>query len=180
MQLRSRKLPRDAVHHPVFARFYARFSVAADLRGGVAAYREELLSGLSGRVIEVGAGNGLNFAHYPGAVSEVVALEPERSLRQLAVRAALRAEVPVDVVPGAAEALRNRGLGCRGVVIGSMPAEPDLASRCNIEDLPVAAGAPLLGAVPAGAGALPGADFAAGAVRWLAPELGGSWTPARG
>ncbi|MYV62672.1 SAM-dependent methyltransferase, partial [Streptomyces sp. SID4931] len=31
MQLRSRKLPRDAVHHPVFARFYARFSVAADL-----------------------------------------------------------------------------------------------------------------------------------------------------
>ncbi|MYV62671.1 AAA family ATPase, partial [Streptomyces sp. SID4931] len=79
-----------------------------------------------------------------------------------------------------AEALRNRGLGCRGVVIGSMPAEPDLASRCNIEDLPVAAGAPLLGAVPAGAGALPGADFAAGAARWLAPELGGSWTPARG
>ncbi len=79
-----------------------------------------------------------------------------------------------------AEALRNRGLGCRGVVIGSMPAEPDLASRCSIEDLPVAAGAPLLGAVPAGAGALPGADFAARAARWLAPELGGSWTPARG
>ncbi|MFD8062474.1 hypothetical protein ACFXA0_03020 [Streptomyces cyaneofuscatus] len=93
MQLRSGKFPRDAVHHPVFARFYARMSVTADLKGGVAAYREELLAGLSGRVIEIGAGNGLNFAHYPGAVSEVVALEPERSLRQLAVRSGLRAEV---------------------------------------------------------------------------------------
>ncbi|GAA3016116.1 class I SAM-dependent methyltransferase [Streptomyces fulvorobeus] len=105
MQLRSTKTPRDAVHHPVFARFYARMSVAADERGGVAAYRTELLTGLSGRVIEIGAGNGLNFAHYPAAVSEVVAIEPERSLRKLAVGAGLRAEVPVDVVPGTAEAL---------------------------------------------------------------------------
>lgn len=55
-----------------------------------------------------------------------------------------------------------------------MPAEPDLASRCNIEDLPVAAGAPLLGAVPAGAGSLSGAAFAARAPGWLAPELGGT------
>lgn len=116
MRLRSRKLPRDAVHHPVFARFYARVSVTADLKGGIAAYREELLSGLSGRVIEIGAGNGLNFAHYPGAVSEVVALEPERSLRQLAVRSALRAEVPVDVVPGAAEALPVKSEAFDGAV----------------------------------------------------------------
>ncbi|MFF9689732.1 class I SAM-dependent methyltransferase [Streptomyces sp. NPDC014623] len=105
MRPRSTSAPRDAVHHPLFARFYARMSVTAELRGGVAAHRDELLSGLSGRVIEIGAGNGLNFAHYPGAVSEVVAIEPERSLRQLAAGAALHAEVPVDVVPGAAEAL---------------------------------------------------------------------------
>ncbi|MFD3512981.1 class I SAM-dependent methyltransferase [Streptomyces sp. NPDC058657] len=99
------KVPRDAVHHPLFARAYARISVSADRHGGVSAYRDELLRGLGGRVLEVGAGNGLNFAHYPSTVSEVVAIEPERSLRQLALRAALRAEVPVDVVPGAAEAL---------------------------------------------------------------------------
>ncbi|MFP1628471.1 class I SAM-dependent methyltransferase [Streptomyces sp. 5K101] len=105
MPPRSTKAPRDAVHHPVFARFYARMSVSADVKGGIAAYRAELLSGLSGRVIEIGAGNGLNFAHYPAAVSEVVALEPERTLRKLAVEAGLRAGVPVDVVPGAAEAL---------------------------------------------------------------------------
>jgi dethiobiotin synthetase len=72
------------------------------------------------------------------------------------------------------EALRTRGLVCRGVVVGSMPAEPDLASRCNIDDLPVAAGAPLLGAVPAGAGALAPPDFRERAASWLAPELGGN------
>ncbi|WP_031088779.1 dethiobiotin synthase [Streptomyces sp. NRRL WC-3549] len=72
-----------------------------------------------------------------------------------------------------AEALRTRGLGCPGVVVGSMPADPDLASRCNIEDLPVAAGAPLLGVVPAGAGSLDPADFRARAAGWLAPALGG-------
>jgi SAM-dependent methyltransferase len=94
---------RDAVHHPLFARFYARFSVAAER--SVGPHRAELLAGLSGRVIEIGAGNGLNFAHYPGTVCEVVAIEPERTLRQLALTAARRAEVPVDVVPGAAEAL---------------------------------------------------------------------------
>ncbi|WNZ13291.1 class I SAM-dependent methyltransferase [Streptomyces sp. 11x1] len=94
---------KDAVHHPLFARFYARLSVSAEPRIGP--LREELLAGLSGRVIEIGAGNGLNFPRYPAAVSEVVAIEPEHSLRRLALEAALRAEVPVDVVPGAAEAL---------------------------------------------------------------------------
>ncbi|MFF4248652.1 dethiobiotin synthase [Streptomyces sp. NPDC001822] len=72
------------------------------------------------------------------------------------------------------EALRTRGLTCLGVVVGSMPAVPDLASRCNVEDLPVSAGAPLLGVVPAGAGALAPSDFRARAGSWLAPELGGN------
>ncbi len=42
-------------------------------RRGVAEHRQTLLAGLSGRVIEVGAGNGLNFAYYPAAVTQVVA-----------------------------------------------------------------------------------------------------------
>jgi dethiobiotin synthetase len=62
-----------------------------------------------------------------------------------------------------------------GVVIGSWPTAPDLASRCNVADLPVVAGAPLLGAVPQGAGALERADFRARAGGWLAPTLGGTW-----
>ncbi|MFF4406591.1 class I SAM-dependent methyltransferase [Streptomyces sp. NPDC001262] len=105
MPLRSTRTPHDAVHHPVFARFYGKFSPIMDERAGIGAHRDELLAGLSGRVIEIGAGNGLNFAHYPGSVSEVVAIEPERRLRLMAAEAAVRAGVPVDVVPGAAEAL---------------------------------------------------------------------------
>jgi SAM-dependent methyltransferase len=102
---RSGTVTPNAVHHPVFARCYARVSAGAETRMGMGRVRDRLLTGLSGRVIEIGAGNGLNFAHYPGTVSEVVAIEPERLLRQLAVEAALRCEVPVDVAPGAAEAL---------------------------------------------------------------------------
>ncbi|MFG2588052.1 class I SAM-dependent methyltransferase [Streptomyces sp. NPDC048438] len=128
MRRRSTPVPRDAVHHPVFARFYARLSVAADLKGGVAERRDELLAGLSGRVIEIGAGNGLNFAHYPGAVSEVVAIEPERSLRQLAAGAALRAEVPVDVVPGTAEALPVKSEAFDAAVASLV--------LCTVRDLP--------------------------------------------
>jgi dethiobiotin synthetase len=74
-----------------------------------------------------------------------------------------------------AEALRARGLEQLGVVVGSWPGTPDLAARCNLADLPEAAGAPLLGAVPEGAGALAPADFRARAATWLTPALGGRW-----
>ncbi|MFJ3583533.1 class I SAM-dependent methyltransferase [Streptomyces sp. NPDC090127] len=125
---RTARVPRDAVHHPLFARFYARFSVSADTKGGIGALRTELLTGLSGRVIEVGAGNGLNFAAYPAAVSEVVAVEPERHLRQLAADAALRVDVPVDVVPGAAEALP--------VESGAFDAAVASLVLCTVRDVP--------------------------------------------
>ncbi len=72
------------------------------------------------------------------------------------------------------EALRIRELRVAGVVIGSLPKEPDLATRCNLQDLPRAAGAALLGVLPAGAGALSRADFRASARSWLSEELGGS------
>ncbi|MFI6052897.1 dethiobiotin synthase [Streptomyces violascens] len=75
-----------------------------------------------------------------------------------------------------AEALRARDLEFAGVVVGSWPAEPDLASRCNLADLPEAAGAPLLGTVPEGAGRLAPADFRTRAAGWLAPALGGVWS----
>ncbi|WP_159662846.1 dethiobiotin synthase [Streptomyces mexicanus] len=74
-----------------------------------------------------------------------------------------------------ARELRSRELDLLGVVIGSWPAEPDLACRCNVADLPQVAGAPLLGALPDGAGSLPPASFRAGAPQWLAPRLNGTW-----
>jgi len=74
-----------------------------------------------------------------------------------------------------AEALRSRSLRCAGVVIGSWPGAPDLAARCNLADLPEAAGSPLLGAVPEGAGGIAPESFRSAAPEWLAPQLGGAW-----
>jgi ubiquinone/menaquinone biosynthesis C-methylase UbiE len=100
--------------HPVFARFYARTSVR--LERGVAAHRATLLAGLAGRVIEVGAGNGLNFVHYPREVTEVIAVEPEPHLRSLAETAAGRASVPVTVVDGLADHLPAADGSCDAAV----------------------------------------------------------------
>ncbi|MET9466019.1 dethiobiotin synthase [Streptomyces sp. NPDC006544] len=75
-----------------------------------------------------------------------------------------------------AEALRARGLVGLGVVIGSWPAGPDLAARCNLADLPSVSDLPLLGAVPERAGALEPAAFRAAAPAWLAPSLHGTWS----
>ncbi|MEV6211643.1 dethiobiotin synthase [Kitasatospora sp. NPDC051914] len=77
-----------------------------------------------------------------------------------------------------AEALAARGLPLHGVVIGAWPREPDLAMRCNLADLPVAAGAPLLGALPAGCTATGGDPFVTAARTSLAPALGGTWDAA--
>lgn len=90
--------------HPVFSRIYLRASRAMDRRGG-AEHRQRLLADLAGRVIEVGAGNGLNFPHYPPEVTEVLAVEPEPRLRAAAQQAAGDAPVPVQVVGGLAGAL---------------------------------------------------------------------------
>jgi ubiquinone/menaquinone biosynthesis C-methylase UbiE len=95
------------VRHPLFARLYARLSPGVERKGG-AEHRAELLAGVAGRVVEVGAGNGLNFAHYPAAVTEVVAVEPEPYLRERAAEAAAAAPVPVRVVEGVADALPAR------------------------------------------------------------------------
>src|SRR2546425_10851615 len=92
---------RERVRHPVFARIYQRVSAVAE-RKGAAEHRARMLAGLSGRVVEIGAGNGLNFAHYPASVTEVIAVEPERYLRARAEEAAACAAVAVRVVDGTA------------------------------------------------------------------------------
>ena len=54
----------------------------------MAAYRTPLQAGLTGQVIDVGAGTGPSFGHYPPAVDRVIAVEPEPQLRQIATAAA--------------------------------------------------------------------------------------------
>ncbi|RBY81205.1 SAM-dependent methyltransferase [Blastococcus sp. TF02-09] len=97
-------LDPPAVHHPWFARLWVRIAASVEAHGA-AEHRARLLAGLSGRVVEIGAGTGANFAHYPAAVEQVLAVEPEPHLRALAVEAARRAAVPVTVVDGLAERL---------------------------------------------------------------------------
>jgi SAM-dependent methyltransferase len=53
----------------------------------------------------VGAGHGLNFPHYPETVTEVVAIEPEPTLRTAAEQAGANAPVSVTVKSGTADAL---------------------------------------------------------------------------
>lgn len=90
----------DEVRHPLFARFFDHFS--RSMADEIGPLRDEMLQGVSGRVLEVGAGNGINFAHYPTSVRAVVAIEPEPYLRARAERAAEAAPVPVSVRPGLA------------------------------------------------------------------------------
>lgn len=71
------------------------------------------------------------------------------------------------------EALRARGLPVLGLVIGCWPAEPGLAERCNVEDLPRVTGVPFLGRLPEGAGALSAAAFRTMSPGWLTPAADG-------
>lgn len=70
-------------------------------------------------------------------------------------------------------ALAAAGVPCAGLVIGSWPAEPDLASQCNRDDLPRVTETPLLGAIPAGAGQWDRKRFTAAAPSWFPAD----WRP---
>jgi SAM-dependent methyltransferase len=86
---------RSPVDHPFFARVWP--VVATHEAKAVQALRRENLAGLSGRVLEVGAGVGTNFAFYPETVEQVIAVEPEPRLRARARLAAANAPVRITV-----------------------------------------------------------------------------------
>ena len=112
------------VHHPLFARLYERLAPRVEEQGA-AEHRRELLAGLKGRVIEVGAGTGLNFTHYPETVDEVVAVEPEAYPRRRAEEAAAATSVTVTVVDGVADRLpaadQSFDAGVASLVLCSVP-----------------------------------------------------------
>ena len=89
------------VDNPFFARVWP--VVATHEAQAVRALRRENLAGLSGRVLEVGAGIGTNFPNYPKAVEQVVAVEPEPRLADQARAAAAVVPVPVVVTGDSAE-----------------------------------------------------------------------------
>jgi ubiquinone/menaquinone biosynthesis C-methylase UbiE len=89
---------------PRFARMYMRSAASAEERGATD-HRRRLLEGLRGTVVEIGAGHGLNFPLYPPEVHEVVAIEPEPTLRDQAETATTTATVPIRVLAGVADEL---------------------------------------------------------------------------
>lgn len=99
------KSAATTLDHPFFARMWTVMS--AHETPLMRRLRSENLAGLSGRVLEVGAGTGTNFAFYPDTVREVVALEPETRLAPKAREAAASAPVPVTVIESTIEALSD-------------------------------------------------------------------------
>jgi ubiquinone/menaquinone biosynthesis C-methylase UbiE len=90
--------------HPRFARLWLQMAERAG-RKGATAHRIRILEGLSGRVVEIGAGHGPNFSLYPETVTEVVAMEPDDTLRSHAETAIKDASVPVTVLDAHADAI---------------------------------------------------------------------------
>jgi ubiquinone/menaquinone biosynthesis C-methylase UbiE len=121
-------MPSTVSSRPIFARMLARAAVCEERRGG-AEHRRRLLAELSGRVVELGAGSGVSFAHYPGTVTALVAVEPEEHLRARAEEAAREAPIPVTVVDGVADALPADDASMdAGVVTAVLCSVPDPAA----------------------------------------------------
>jgi ubiquinone/menaquinone biosynthesis C-methylase UbiE len=92
--------------HRVFAAVYDRM-MAAQEKAGLREMRAELLAGARGRVLELGAGTGLNFGHYPAAVTELVLTEPDPHMAKRLRRRVEGTKMPfgVEVVEAEAERL---------------------------------------------------------------------------
>lgn len=86
--------------HRFFSALFDRCSRGME-KAGFEEHRHALVGSIKGRVLEIGAGTGLNLDKYQSA-EEVVALEPDPHMRRRMNDALARATVPVTVVDGAA------------------------------------------------------------------------------
>ena len=93
--------------HRIFAALYDRLLSGTE-RAGLQDMRAELLAGARGRTLELGAGTGLNLAHYTDAVTELVLTEPDPHMARR-LRKRLEEEPPapgrVEVIEAQAERL---------------------------------------------------------------------------
>jgi ubiquinone/menaquinone biosynthesis C-methylase UbiE len=91
--------------------------------------RRQALAGLRGRVIEVGAGDGRSFEHYPATVDRVLAVEPDATARAAARERAEAAKVPIEIVDGDAGSLPAEDESFdAAVVMGVLCSVPDPAA----------------------------------------------------
>ena len=108
------------------AAFYEELATPLE-RAGVAAVRARLAGDLTGHVLEVGCGTGLNFVHYR-AGAEVTAIEPLDEFRSFAAVRAKTAAACIRVQAGDAQALpfadHSFDAALATLVFCSIPAAP--------------------------------------------------------
>lgn len=96
---------------------------------GFVGWREDLVRGLGGEVLEIGAGTGLMFPHY-GEDATVTAVEPDEDALERARARAGDARARIDVLAGTAEALPFEEGRFDAVVMALV--------LCSIDDVPAA------------------------------------------
>lgn len=113
--------------HPVFAWFYANVASRAEAKDGTLEQRLKLVPLARGTVLELGAGNGNNLPHYPDAVTEVLASEPDPAMRRYLARALSGASRATRIVPAPAEKLP--------VDDGSIDTVVSTLTLCSVQDV---------------------------------------------
>ncbi|MBB3038805.1 dethiobiotin synthase [Hoyosella altamirensis] len=123
-----------------------------------AAHDLVLVEGAGGVLVELGQG-GFTLRDVASAASAEVVLVAAAGLGTLNHTALT------------VEALERSDVRCTGIVVGALPAEPDLAMRCNLDDLPRISGIPIVGVLPDGCGEWTSAEFARGVAGWFTSEF---------
>lgn len=94
------------ISHRIFASYYERTSQGASEKTYVEPLRKEIIGQAKGLVLEVGAGNGLNFAFYdPKLIEKVEATEPDSAMLDYARSRVSNAPVPVTLTQAPVEQL---------------------------------------------------------------------------
>ena len=97
---------RGITAHRLFATYYERVSRSRSERNFMEPLRKEIAGQASGVVLEIGAGNGLNFAFYnPGQVERVEAIEPDTAMLRYARERVATAKVPITLTQAPVEVL---------------------------------------------------------------------------
>ena len=96
--------PPSAAWLRIFALVYDPFLWLGETVG-MRRRRSTLLSGARGHVVEIGAGTGLNIAHYPDGIAELTLAEPEPAMRRRLARRLNRHARVARIVDAPAEHL---------------------------------------------------------------------------